>query len=119
VAPNLRGYAGSGQAGGAQHYRAKHLWPTVAALIENWARRSTCFVAHDWGGALAWNLAGAAAGTAQAPLVMINSPHPATFLRELRHNPAAAGASAYMSLPVRPDAQAAAGAGRLPPLWRS
>jgi pimeloyl-ACP methyl ester carboxylesterase len=105
VAPNLRGYAGSAKPVGVQHYRAKHLVADVAALIEELGAPIDVLVAHDWGGALAWNLA------AQRPellkhLVMINSPHPATFLRELRHNPAQQAASAYMSFLCRPDAQA-------------
>jgi pimeloyl-ACP methyl ester carboxylesterase len=62
-------------------------------------------VAHDWGGAVAWNLAN------QQPqlirrLAIINSPHPGTFLRELQHNPKQQAASAYMNFLVRPDAEA-------------
>lgn len=61
-------------------------------------------VAHDWGGALAWNLA------AQRPdllrrLLIVNSPHPAAFLRELRDSRAQQAASAYMNFLVRPDAE--------------
>jgi pimeloyl-ACP methyl ester carboxylesterase len=105
LAPNLRGYAGSSAPVGAQHYRAKHLVADVAAVIEAMGAPVDVLVAHDWGGALAWNLA------AQRPellkhLVMINSPHPATFLRELLHNPAQQAASAYMTFLCRPDAQA-------------
>jgi pimeloyl-ACP methyl ester carboxylesterase len=39
-------------------------------------------------------------------LVIINSPHPATFLRELQHNPAQQAVSAYMNFLCRPDAEA-------------
>lgn len=104
VAPNLRGYAGSSAPVGVQHYRAKHLVADVAAVIESLGAPIDVLVAHDWGGALAWNLA------AQRPelikqLVMINSPHPATFLRELRHSPAQQAASAYMTFLCRPDAE--------------
>jgi pimeloyl-ACP methyl ester carboxylesterase len=38
-------------------------------------------------------------------LLIINSPHPATFLRELRENPAQQRASAYMNFLCRPDAE--------------
>ena len=105
VAPNLRGYAGSSAPVGVQHYRARHLVADVAAVIESMGAPIDVLVAHDWGGALAWNLA------AQRPdllkhLVMINSPHPAAFLRELRHSPAQQAASAYMTFLCRPDAQA-------------
>jgi len=105
VAPNLRGYAGSSAPTQPEAYRVKHLVGDVAALIEAGGVPLDVLVAHDWGGALAWNLA------AQRPellkhLVMINSPHPATFLRELRHGAAQQAASRYMTFLCRPDAQA-------------
>jgi pimeloyl-ACP methyl ester carboxylesterase len=64
-----------------------------------------CLVAHDWGGAVAWNLAN------QQPqlikrLAIVNSPHPGTFLRELKTNPKQQAASAYMNFLIRPDAEA-------------
>jgi len=105
VAPNLRGYAGSSAPAGVDAYRPKRLVADVAAVIEALGAPVDVLVAHDWGGALAWNLA------AQRPellkhLVMINSPHPAAFLRELRHSAAQQAASAYMSFLCRPDAEA-------------
>jgi pimeloyl-ACP methyl ester carboxylesterase len=62
-------------------------------------------VAHDWGGGVAWNLAN------QLPqlmhkLVIINSPHPGTFLRDLKSNPAQIAASAYMNYFCEPQAAA-------------
>ena len=104
VAPNLRGYAGSSAPADVAAYRAKHLVGDIAALIGALGGRVAALVAHDWGGALAWNLA------AQQPellerLVIVNSPHPATFLRELRDNPAQQRASAYMNFLCRPDAE--------------
>jgi epoxide hydrolase 4 len=61
-------------------------------------------VAHDWGGAVAWNLANQLPHLARQ-LVIINSPHPGTFLRELKNNPAQQAASAYMNFLIRPDAE--------------
>jgi pimeloyl-ACP methyl ester carboxylesterase len=63
-----------------------------------------CLVAHDWGGAVAWNMAN------QHPqlmhkLAIINSPHPGTFLRELQASPEQQAASAYMNFLIRPDAE--------------
>jgi epoxide hydrolase 4 len=77
----------------------------VAAAIAQLGAPLPLLVAHDWGGALAWNLA------AQRPdlvrrLLIINSPHPATFLRELRNNPQQQAASAYMTFLCRDDAEA-------------
>ena len=105
VAPNLRGYERSSAPAEVGAYRAKHLVTDIAALIQAAGAPAALLVAHDWGGAVAWNLA------AQQPallhrLLILNSPHPATFLRELRDNPAQQAASAYMNFMCRPDAAA-------------
>jgi pimeloyl-ACP methyl ester carboxylesterase len=107
VAPDLRGFGASSAPAEVSAYRAKPLVADLVALID--ALRAgdgplPLLVAHDWGGALAWNLA------AQRPellrhLLVINAPHPATFLRELRHSPAQQAASAYMNFLCRPDAE--------------
>lgn len=104
VAPNLRGYKKSSQPAEVQAYRAKFLVQDIAALIQAEGAPLACLVAHDWGGAVAWNLAN------QQPhllgrLAIINSPHPGTFLRELTSNPRQQAASEYMNLLVRPDAE--------------
>ncbi|MBL8313415.1 MAG: alpha/beta fold hydrolase [Rubrivivax sp.] len=104
LAPNLRGYPGSSQPTEASAYRPRHLVGDLVALIESTGGTLDLLVAHDWGGAIAWNLA------AERPdllrrLLIINSPHPAAFLRELRHNPAQQVASAYMNRLCQPDAE--------------
>jgi len=104
VAPNLRGFERSSSPADARSYRAKHLVGDIRALIEQQGGRAAALIAHDWGGALAWGLA------AQHPesierLVIINSPHPATFLRELRDNAQQQASSAYMNFLCRPDAE--------------
>jgi len=106
IAPNLRGFEQSSAPAEVQAYRAKHLIADLLALIAQQSNGPLeALVAHDWGGAVAWGLA------AQHPqvlkrLVIINSPHPATFLRELQTNPAQQAASAYMNFLCRPDAEA-------------
>ena len=104
VAPNLRGYEQSSQPEDVKAYRAKFLVQDIAALIQLEGGPLECLVAHDWGGAVAWNLAN------QMPqlikrLAIINSPHPGTFLRELASNPRQQAASAYMNFLIRPDAE--------------
>ncbi len=104
LAPQMRGYAGSTAPVDLSAYRAKHLVADLAALIEHVGAPLGLLVAHDWGGAVAWSLA------AQRPellrrLLIINSPHPATFLRELMTSAAQQQASAYMNFLCRPDAQ--------------
>ena len=106
VAPNLRGYAGSSTPADVSAYRAKHLVQDLVALKEQLSPQQplACLVAHDWGGAVAWNMAN------QHPqlmhqLAIINSPHPGTFLRELQSSPEQQAASAYMNFLIRPDAE--------------
>lgn len=107
IAPNLRGFAGSSSPPDVANYRAKHLVQDIVALkkLVSTDQPLAALVAHDWGGAVAWNLAN------QHPeliedLVIINSPHPGTFLRELKHSPAQHASSAYMNFLIRPDAEA-------------
>jgi pimeloyl-ACP methyl ester carboxylesterase len=116
TAPNLRGYAGSSAPAEVEAYRARALIGDLAALIELLGGPIDLLVAHDWGGALAWGLA------AQRPdllkkLLIINAPHPATFLRELRDNPLQQQASAYMNFLCRPDAAALLAADDFRRMW--
>ena len=107
IAPYLRGFGPSSSPAEVDAYRAKHLVQDLVALIaaESPQAPLECLVAHDWGGAVAWNLAN------QQPqlmkrLAIINSPHPGAFVRELAHNPAQQAASQYMHFLCRPDAEA-------------
>jgi pimeloyl-ACP methyl ester carboxylesterase len=84
-APNLRGYGGTDSPQEVSAYKLETLVADVAGLIRAGGARETILLAHDWGGVLAWNLA------MQHPdlitrLVILNLPHPACFLRELRHS---------------------------------
>jgi pimeloyl-ACP methyl ester carboxylesterase len=116
VAPNLRGFERSSAPAAVEAYRAKHLVADIAALIDSLGAPVDLLVAHDWGGALAWNLAAQRPGLLKR-LLMINSPHPAAFLRELRESAAQREASAYMNFLCRPDAAALLAANDYARLW--
>ena len=105
IAPNLRGYELSSAPADVAAYRPKHLVQDIAALVELEGGPLECLIAHDWGGAVAWNLAAAQPGCMKK-LAIINSPHPGTFLRALQQSPAQQAASAYMNFLIRPDAEA-------------
>ena len=117
IAPNLRGFEDSSHPAEVEAYRAKHLMADVAALIAQ-----TCdgplaaLVAHDWGGAVAWNLAVQRPELMQR-LVIVNSPHPGTFLHALKHDRAQQEASAYMNFLCRPDAEALLAENDFARLW--
>ena len=116
VAPNLRGFERSSAPREVEAYRPRHLVADVAALIEALGAPLDLLVAHDWGGAVAWNLA-ATHPQLMRRLLIINSPHPATFLRELRQSPAQQQASAYMNFLCRPDAEQLLAANDYARLW--
>ncbi len=118
IAPNLRGYEQSSAPEDVKAYRTKYLVQDIAALIdlETGGAPVAALVAHDWGGAVAWNLANQQPQRL-ARLAILNSPHPGTFLRALKSSPRQQEASAYMNFLVRPDAEALLAADDYQRLW--
>jgi epoxide hydrolase 4 len=104
VAPDLRGFNLSDAPPEVEKYRAKHIIEDLRQLIHYLGHQRCTLVAHDWGGAVAWGFAAAYPEMVNR-LVIINSPHPALFQRELTHNPAQIQASAYMNLLRSPRAE--------------
>ena len=105
VAPDLRGFNLSDHPEGVSHYRAKHLVEDIRQLIAHLGHQRCVLVAHDWGGAVAWAFAALHPHLVER-LVIINSPHPALFQRDLANDPAQIAASAYMNLLRSPRAEA-------------
>ena len=104
VAPDMRGYNLSEKPADVQAYHAKHLGADVLALAAHYTKDPFVLVAHDWGGAIAWAVA-IAKPQRLKQLVMLNSPHPYVFWRELCSNPAQRKASEYMLLFRSPKAE--------------
>jgi pimeloyl-ACP methyl ester carboxylesterase len=97
AAPDLRGYNLSEKPAAVEAYRVKHLMADVLALAAHYTKEKFVLVAHDWGGAVAWSVA-ISHPERLSGLVMLNSPHPYVFWRELCASPAQREASAYMTL---------------------
>jgi len=97
VAPDMRGYNLSSKPDDVEAYHAKHLIKDLRALAEYLGHQKFILVAHDWGGAVAWSAAMRCPECVEK-LIIINSPHPAVFARELLNNPAQQEASQYMLL---------------------
>jgi pimeloyl-ACP methyl ester carboxylesterase len=97
VAPDQRGYNLSDKPAGVEQYRARLLIEDIRQLARSLGAERFVLVAHDWGGAVAWSFA-MAHPELLSHLVIVNSPHPYTFWRELANNPAQQQASAYMLL---------------------
>ena len=96
VAPDLRGFNLSDMPDEVSAYKARHLVDDLRLLAAHLGYEKFVLVAHDWGGALAWNLAIAFPQLLEK-LIIINSPHPWLFLRALREDPAQQQSSQYMN----------------------
>ena len=104
VAVDLRGLNLSSKPEDPKAYRAKEVIEDLRQLISHLGHRQAVLVAHDWGGAVAWNFAAAHPNLLKA-LVIVNAAHTALFARELSHNPAQQAASAYMLMFRSPMAE--------------
>jgi epoxide hydrolase 4 len=116
-APYLRGYGASSAPTDVAAYRPKHLVADIAALIDLLGAPLHALVAHDWGGAVAWNVATQHPERIQR-LAILNAPHPATLLRELQTNPQQQAASAYMNRLADPGAESWLAADGFAKLWK-
>lgn len=97
VAPDMRGYNLSSKPAEVSQYKQKYLMEDIRLLAESLGYKKFILVAHDWGGSVAWTFAMFYPQYLEK-LVIINSPHPVTFERELRDNPEQRKASSYMLL---------------------
>ncbi len=106
VAPDLRGYNLSSKPAGAEHYKPKLIMQDLALLIDALGYEKATIVAHDWGGAICWNLAIMRPQLVEK-LIIINSPHPYLFMRDLAGNPAQKKSSEYMNWLRQPGSESA------------
>jgi pimeloyl-ACP methyl ester carboxylesterase len=104
VAPDMRGYNLSSKPADVAQYRIKYLIEDVRALAEHLGHKKFILVAHDWGGGVAWPFA-MRHPEYMDKLIIINAPHPVTFVRELRDDPAQQKASQYILVHRRPEAE--------------
>lgn len=94
VAPTLRGFPPSDQPQAVDAYAMPRLLGDVHALLRHFGREQCILVGNDWGGYIAWVFASAYPARVER-LIVLNAPHPAILLRELRNNAAQIEASKY------------------------
>ncbi len=94
VAPDMRGYNLTSKPARVEDYDINILIDDLAALASHLGYATFTLVAHDWGGGVAWSLAIKKPALLDR-LIIINSPHPTIFERELNTNPAQQKASLY------------------------
>ncbi len=96
VAPDLRGFNLSDMPGDVAAYRPKLITQDIEQLIAHLGYQRCVVAAHDWGGAIAWNLAISRPALLER-LIIINATHPYAFARALATDPAQQAASTYMN----------------------
>lgn len=94
VAIDQRGYNLSDKPQGVENYDMALLVGDVIAVIKHLGKDKAIVVGHDWGGAVAWQMA------LHAPqfvdrLIILNLPFHRGIMRELAHNPKQQAASDY------------------------
>lgn len=83
VAPNQRGYSGGAQPEGAEAYRISELCGDVLAIAATLGASRFHLVGHDWGGTVAWTLAGEHPESVMS-LTAVSTPHTAALRQALR-----------------------------------
>lgn len=86
VALDLRGYNLSDKPQGEAAYAMANLIGDVAAVIKAEGQAKAIVIGHDWGAAIAWQVAINRPDLVDK-LVILSVPHPAGFLREMASNP--------------------------------
>lgn len=96
VAPDLRGFNLSDMPADVGAYKPRIIVEDLRLLVAHFGYEKFVLVAHDWGGAVAWNMA-IALPQLLHKLIIVNSPHPYLFARALAHDPKQRQASEYMN----------------------
>ncbi len=104
VALDMRGYNLSDKPADVKAYRTRHLVEDLRQLIDHLGGRPCVMVAHDWGGAVAWDFA-IRHPDYLSRLVIINAPHPVLFARAFNNSAEQIAASQYMLLLRDPKAE--------------
>jgi epoxide hydrolase 4 len=94
VAPNLRGFPPSDRPEAIEAYAMPRSLGDVHALLRHFGRERCILVGNDWGGYIAWVFASAYPSRVER-LIILNAPHPAILLREVRNSAAQIQASQY------------------------
>jgi pimeloyl-ACP methyl ester carboxylesterase len=105
VAPNLRGYGGSDKPRGVRNYRASVLAQDIVGLARAFGWDRIDLVGHDWGGAIAFEVAMRHPEIVRK-LAVCNAPHPRIMRRRMFFDPDQTRRSWYFfafQLPLIPE----------------
>ena len=97
VAPDQRGYSPGARPDGVSSYRMPLLVGDVIGMLDALGAKSADVVGHDWGAAVAWQLAGRHPDRVRT-LTAVSVPHPLAFVDALRTDDDQRQRSQYMRL---------------------
>ncbi|MGR6520368.1 alpha/beta fold hydrolase [Rhodococcus erythropolis] len=97
IAPNQRGYSASARPEGVDAYKIEHLVADVVGLLDALGLSDAHLVGHDWGSAVAWQVAGRHPNRIRS-LTAISVPHPTAFGWALREDEDQKQRSSYIGL---------------------
>lgn len=103
---DLRGYNLSGKPKGLENYDMRLLVGDVVTALTKLGKGKAILMAHDWGGAIAWQVALNVPQVVDK-LIILNLPHPRGLGRELASNPDQQKASEYARRFQQPDSDKA------------
>ncbi|MCW2713000.1 MAG: alpha/beta hydrolase [Frankiales bacterium] len=106
VAPDQRGYSPGARPDGVEPYAMPHLVADVLALLDALGVDRAHVVGHDWGAAIAWQVAARHPERVRT-LTAISVPHPRAFADALRTDPDQRARSQYMRDWQDPEAEIA------------
>ena len=95
VAFDQRGYSPGARPGRVADYAMPHLVADAIAVADRLGAARFHLVGHDWGGAVAWAVAGAHAHRLKT-LTVLSTPHPEALTAAIRHDPDQQARSTYM-----------------------
>lgn len=97
IAPNQRGYSPDARPERVEDYRFDRLVGDVVGLLDSYGLESAHLVGHDWGAAVAWQVAGTHPHRVRS-LTAVSVPHPAAFGWALREDADQQRRSGYIGL---------------------
>ncbi|GAC1445155.1 MAG: alpha/beta hydrolase [Mycobacteriales bacterium] len=97
VAPDQRGYSPGARPDAVSSYRMPELVGDVLGMLDTLGAERADVVGHDWGAAVAWQLAGRQPSRVRT-LTAVSVPHPLAFVEALRTDADQRQRSGYMKL---------------------
>jgi pimeloyl-ACP methyl ester carboxylesterase len=95
IAPDQRGYSPGARPVGVEHYRMPALVADALAVLDHLGADAAHVVGHDWGAAVAWQLAARHPDRVRT-LTAVSVPHPLAFVEALRSDEDQRRRSQYM-----------------------